>query len=184
MQLKQINQDLKNKLSFFRYQHSLMVAKVAKKLAKRYDYDLKKAYLAGLVHDVAKEFSALENEKWIKIGKLSKKLLKQEFKDIIHADIGAIYIKEVYNLDQDICRAVKYHTIGNCSMDFLAKIIFIADKIGRKNISKELQKIKKLAYKDMNLAVEKYLLYQKGKLESQGKQLHQESIQLLKQLHK
>ena len=68
---------------------------------------------------------------------------KEEYKNIKHADIGAIIAKEEYNLDNDICNAIKYHTIGNKDMDMLAKIIFIADKIGRKKIPEALKPVKK-----------------------------------------
>lgn len=177
--LHRIKQDLKIRLSSFRYHHSLAVAKKSKELAKYYHYDLGKAYLAGLVHDIAKEFTKEEIEKWVEIGNLPKELLNKEFEQIIHADIGAVYLKEKYDLDSEICEAVKYHTIGNINMDILAKIIFVADKIARKNLSQELQEVKELAYKDLDLAIIKYLIYEKNKLESQGKQLHKESMKLI-----
>ena len=52
-----IKEDLKKTMSEKRFQHSLLVAQEAKKLAKKYNYDEQEAYLAGLVHDVAKEFN-------------------------------------------------------------------------------------------------------------------------------
>ncbi|MCI8346544.1 MAG: HD domain-containing protein [Bacilli bacterium] len=177
--LNRIKQDLKIKLSSFRYYHSLAVAKKSKELAKHYHYDLKKAYLAGLVHDIAKEFTKEEIRKWIEIGNLSKKLLNKDFEPIVHADIGSVYLKEKYHLDSDICEAVKYHTIGNINMDVLTKIIFIADKIARKNLSKELQEVNEFAYRDLDSAIIKYLIYEKNKLESQGKQLHKESMRII-----
>ena len=57
----EIKNYLKSTLSDFRYEHSLMVANEAKKLAMHYNLDLDKAYIAGLVHDIAKEFSDEEN---------------------------------------------------------------------------------------------------------------------------
>lgn len=179
--IETIKQELRNQLSSFRYQHSLMVASEAKKLAKHYNYDQDKAYLAGLVHDIAKEFTKEENEKWITIGNLPKKLLQEEFRNIVHADIGSIYLKEKYQLDQDLCKAVKYHTIGNIHMDLLAKIIFIADKIGRENLSKELLEIRNLSYQNLNLAIQKYLRYQKDKLEAKNIKMHEDSLHILKQ---
>ena len=64
--IEQIKNDLKNNLSQFRYEHSILVAEEAKKLANHYNIDEEKAYIAGLVHDIAKEFSDDENSKWIK----------------------------------------------------------------------------------------------------------------------
>ena len=51
---------LKEHLSKKRYTHSMNVANSAVELAKRYGADADKAYVAGLLHDVAKEIPALE----------------------------------------------------------------------------------------------------------------------------
>ena len=143
MKIDQINEDLKNSLSPKRYNHSIMVAKEAKSLAKHYHINEDKAYLAGLIHDVAKELTEEENIYWIEKGKLSKDLENKENLNIKHADIGAIIAKEKYNLDDDICNAIKYHTIGNKSMDLLAKIVYIADKIGREKNSRSINTSKR-----------------------------------------
>ena len=78
MDIKKIEKDLKTTLSPNRYKHSLLVAKKAKELAKIYHIDENKAYLTGLIHDIAKELSEEENKKWITIGNLSNDLEKKE----------------------------------------------------------------------------------------------------------
>lgn len=45
-----------------------------------------------------------------------------------------------------MCQAIKYHTIGNINMNTFDKVIFIADKIGRKNLDSCMKKIKELVY--------------------------------------
>ena len=140
MDIETIKAELKNSLSPKRYNHSILVAEEAKKLAKHYHINEEKAYLTGLIHDIAKELTEEENIYWIKKGKLSKDLENKENINIKHADIGAVIAKEKYNLDDNICNAIKYHTIGNKNMDLLAKIIYIADKIGREKIP-EITKI-------------------------------------------
>ena len=87
-------------------------------------------------------------------------------------------------MDDDICNAIKYHTIGNVSMNTLAKIIFIADKIGRKNITPEIEEEKNLAYKNIDLAIDLYLKNTEKKLKSIGKELHPESQKLLNKINK
>ena len=129
--IEKIKEDLKKNLSEFRYEHSILVANEAQKLACHYNQDERKAYIAGLVHDIAKEFSDEENIEWIRKYNLSNELLLAEFKKIIHADIGAVVVKEWYGLDEEICNAVRYHTIGHVPMNWLDKIVFVADKIAR-----------------------------------------------------
>lgn len=180
--IENINNYLKNNLSEFRYNHSLMVAEEARKLARNYKYDEEKAYVAGLIHDIAKEFTEEENKRWIKKYNLSKDLLKPEYKRIIHADIGALVAKEYYNLDEDICNAIRYHTIGNINMDILAKITFIADKIGRANITPNIKKYKDLAYIDLDKAILLYLEDGEKILYKKGLHPHPEGIKLLNYL--
>ncbi len=180
--IEKIKSDLKNNLSQFRYEHSLRVAEEAKKLAEHYNINAEKVYLAGLVHDIAKEFSSEENEKWIKKYKLPKELLDPKFKEIIHADIGSVVVKELYGFDNEICNAVKYHTIGNITMDLFDKIIFVADVTGRKTSNLKIQEIKKLSYIDINKAVKQCLINQKEILENNGGSFHPKALELLNSL--
>ena len=184
MKIDQINEDLKNSLSPKRYNHSIMVAKEAKSLAKHYHINEDKAYLAGLIHDVAKELTEEENIYWIKKGKLSKDLENKENINIKHADIGAVIAKEKYNLDDDICNAIKYHTIGNKSMDLLAKIIYIADKIGREKIPEALKPVKEIAYQNIDNALLYCLEKQKIRLKEKEIKMHDDTKELLKELQK
>ena len=184
LNINKIDTYLKENLSKKRYEHSLLVAKEAKSLAKIYHVDEEKAYLAGLIHDIAKELSEEENNYWIKKGNLAHDLKKENYKKIRHADIGALIAKEKYNLDNDICNAIKYHTIGNKNMDTLAKIIYIADKIGRKEIPKELIPIKDLAKKDLNAALMYFIEKQNKNLISKNITPHKNTEELLQTLKK
>lgn len=184
MDIRKIKTKLKKDLSHFRYDHSIRVAKEAKRLAKHYHIDKKKAYLTGLIHDIAKELTEEENNYWIKKGNLSSDLQKEEYKNIKHADIGAVIAKEEYNLDNDICNAIKYHTIGNKDMDMLAKIIFIADKIGRKKLPSNLKQVKQIAYKDLNKSLIYLLEQEKIYIQQKGITIHKNTKELLKALKK
>ena len=97
-EIEEIDFFVKNSLSKERYEHSKRVAEEAKKLAIHYHYDPEKAYLAGLVHDVAKEYTKLQNEEIIKKYQLSQDLLKDYNKKILHSYIGAIVVKEKFHL--------------------------------------------------------------------------------------
>lgn len=180
--IEKIKDDLKNSLSSIRYDHSIRVAEEAKKLAGYYHYDQEKAYVAGLIHDIAKEFGEEQNKEWINSYQLSSELLMEKYKPIIHADIGALIAKKTYHLTDDVCDAIRYHTIGNKKMDTLAKIVFLADKIGRKDLPPALQKVKEFAYQNLDEAMVECLLKQQENLESKGKIMHPDSIELLKYL--
>ena len=182
--IQKIKKDLQSILSDFRYEHSLMVADEAKKLAHHYNYDEEKAYVAGLVHDIAKDFDEEENLKWINKYNLSGDIFLPEFKNIIHAEIGYFVVKEWYGFDEEICNAVRYHTIGNVPMSFLEKIVFIADKIARKNTNPIIDKEKLLAYENIDKSIVYFLRNQKDRLENNGFRMYPTSLKLLEELEK
>ena len=180
--IEQIKEDLKKYLSQYRYEHSILVAEEAKKLANHYNEDEEKAYIAGLVHDIAKEFSDEENEKWIKKYNLTGDIFSDEYKNVIHSFIGAVVIKEWYRMEEEICNAVRNHTLGNISMTELDKIIFVADKIARRVSNPIMEEEKRLAYQDINKALELCLKIQEQKLQEKGKNMHPISLELLQLL--
>lgn len=184
MNIENIKKELQTNFSEKRYNHSLMVADQAKSLAINYQLNSEEAYLAGLLHDIAKELTLEENIKLVNKYTLPKELLQEEYKKIIHADIGAELAKELYNINDNIYYAIKYHTIGNENMNTFAKIVFIADKIGRTDLKPELELIKELAFKDIDKSLLKFLELSSKKLKSQGQKVHFETEKLYQKLKK
>lgn len=181
---EKIKEKLKELVKPKRYEHSLLVANEAKKLAEIYNESEEKAYLTGLAHDIAKNFDCEENKKWIKKYGLDEKWLKRENEKLVHAEVGALVAKEYFNFDDEMCRAIKYHTIGNEIMTNFEKIIFIADKIGRKELDEDNIKIKDMAYKDLDKAIVYFLKKQQEKFLTKGKVLHPITIKLYNNLNK
>ena len=182
METEKIKKELKKNLSSYRYDHSLRVAETAKSLAEEHHIDKQKAYIAGLLHDIAKELTEKENKYWIEKYHLDKSLNEEKNKKIKHADIGAVIAKEKYHITQDIYNAIKYHTIGNKSMDTLAKIIYIADKIGREKIPEELKPVKQLAYTNIDEALLYCIEQQEKNLKEKGIKTHKDTKELLEKL--
>ena len=110
-----------------RFNHSLSVAHLAYRIAKMHQLDAQKAYIAGLLHDIAKgvdKTDALTQMKkyypdFVEIGAfayhqfLGEKIAKEDFKVV----------------DEEILGAIKYHTTGKKDMNWLEKLIYSADKI-------------------------------------------------------
>lgn len=126
----EIEQILKRELSKERYLHTLGVRDCAVELAKRYNLDVKKAELAGLLHDCAK--CKTNDELKEIIDKFLDDVDKNELKNYktLHAPVGAYYAKEKFNIeDNEILSAIRWHTLGRVNMTTFEKIIFLADKI-------------------------------------------------------
>lgn len=183
MKITDIKIYLKEHLSEFRYRHSLKVAEEAKNIAKVYHVDSEKAYLVGLVHDVAHEYSDEENLFWIKKYNLPDKYLEKSYKNILHSDIGALVAKDLFSFDEEMCQAIKFHTIGNVKMNLFAKIIFIADKIGRDNLNDLMENVKRLVYSgDIDQAMLIYFENLRDSLKSRNLTMHKDSLKLIQLL--
>lgn len=176
----EIKNDLKSNLSEFRYNHSLLVAEEAKLLAHHYGLNESDAYIAGLVHDIAKEKNDDENVELVNKYNISNTFY--EYKEVLHAEIGYFIVKNIYKFNDNICNAVRYHALGNIKMSLFDKVIFIADKIGRENLNDSLKKIKEIAYNDIDSAIVLCLRYQKEKLSKLNKKMHNDTIVLLNHL--
>ena len=177
--LEKIKLDLKNRLSDYRYGHSVRVAEEAKKLASYYKINENNAYLAGLLHDIAKEFSIIENKNWITKYHLSEDLLNDKNLKTCHAEIGAVVAKELYGVSDDISQTIKYHTIGNVNMTMLDKIVFIADKIESGKSYPGIDEERILAYQDIDEALILCLQNNKKKVESEKRLFNEDSDKVL-----
>lgn len=60
----------------------------------------------------------------------------------------------MYNVrDEEILKAIKYHTTGNENMSLLEKIVFLADAIEEKRSYPGVEEIRKKASKNLDLGV-------------------------------
>lgn len=122
---------LSENLSTKRLNHSKGCAQMAKELAQMFNLDSEKAYLAGLVHDCAKNF---KDEKLLQIIKEEIKVgfNENELKNpkTYHAIVGVYVAKNEFEIeDNEILQSIRNHTIGSVDMTTFDKIIFLADKI-------------------------------------------------------
>lgn len=163
--MKNINKYLKKHLTKNRYTHTLGVAYTATSMAMKYNPDtsnsdfIKKAELAGLLHDCAK---CMDNDKKIKLcdkHKIPYSSIEAAHPYLLHGKVGAFIAKSKFGIkDEDILQAITWHTTGRPNMSLLEKIIFIADYIepSRRPIP-ELDEIRQLAFLDIDKTMEKIL---------------------------
>lgn len=180
--IEEIRRDLKGLLSDYRYEHSLRVGEVAKELAPLYQVDEEKAYLAGILHDIAKEFTKEQN---IEIMKRNQQVIDlEESPRINHAIVGAVYAREKYHLDDEITHAIFSHTVGDIPMSALDKIVFVADKIEPFKNYPGIKEERELAKKDLDKAMILCIENNHKKLESEKKKIAPKSIKVLNYLKK
>lgn len=145
---------LKARLSKKRYNHSVNVAHEAKKLAAYLGEDTRKAYTAGLLHDVCKEILPAEQKQMMLEGNMELSPAELSARALWHGPAGAYFIeKEMGIRDRDIINAVRFHTVGRSGMSLLEEIVYMADLISEDRDYKDIDKMRKLAYTDFQRAM-------------------------------
>ncbi|MCP4051102.1 MAG: HD domain-containing protein [bacterium] len=137
-----------------RLAHSKRVAENGKELAMHWKDNEDNAYLAGLIHDIAKNTSP-EIYKKKGITNISKTLLAvfKDFPCLWHSFAAPLYIQHMLNIkNRSILKAVKWHTTGRGNMSKLEKIIYIADYIDPCRKISTISYVKELAWEDLNSA--------------------------------
>lgn len=136
-----------------RFQHVLGVEEVALALADQYGCDPKKASLAALLHDYAKEVEDQVFLDLIAKYDLDKDLLNWD-NNIWHGVVGAYKIAEDFGLkDEEIFQAIQRHTIGAGQMTLLDKVLYVADYIEPNRDFPGVDEARRIARESLDKAV-------------------------------
>lgn len=138
-----------------RFRHVQNVAKSALKLAERWGYsEPRKAELAGLLHDYAKEETDATFIQLIGKYQLDPDLLNWN-NNVWHGLVGIYKIQEDLGLtDPEIIRAIEIHTVGSAAMTLLDKILYVADYVEEGRTFEGVDAARHLAYEqDLDAAV-------------------------------
>ncbi len=135
-----------------RYKHSIRVMECAEKLSRGQNVDKEKVKTAAFLHDCAK----YNEERYMKELNIDnfKEIDPDSSKSVIHSFLGAEVAKKVYNIkDEEIIKAIKYHTTGKENMSLLEKIVFLADAIEDKRSYPGVDEIRKKSLIDLDAGV-------------------------------
>lgn len=125
---EEIKSSLQKSLSKRRYTHCLGVADEARRLAVLYGADTDKAYIAGLLHDCAKEINTTVQLRMCEDLSVELDEMMKLNPALIHGPLGAEIARLDYGIeDEEILGAIRWHTVGKAGMTLLEKIIYIAD---------------------------------------------------------
>lgn len=153
MEIEEIKNVLKNKLSEKRFYHSLCVMEMCEKLAVHYALNPNEAKLVGIAHDIAKEMPADEKLKYAHDNNIPVDNIEKSAPSLLHAKIGADICKKNFAFSDEMCKAISLHTTGGENMDMLSKILFVADGIGLDRFYENVDYIRDLAFKDLDEAI-------------------------------
>ncbi len=115
--------EVRGRLSEARFAHALRVAELARKLAPRVGVDPGKAYLAGLLHDLAKE---LPEEELLRLAPPENEV-ERVHPLVLHGRAGRVLAERLGVHDPEVLAAIEGHVVG-VPPDFpLGMLIYVAD---------------------------------------------------------
>ncbi len=176
--LTRLEQYLEKHIDGHRLLHSQRSAEEAEKLAERYGVDQKKAYVAGLLHDVAKGSCKHGLQNIAGRYNVSIDKIETDNPELLHGKIGAAMVAADLGIDdEDILSAIRWHTTGRANMSMLEKIVYMADLIEPGRCFDGIEDIRILAYQDIDAAMLHSLQQIMEFVRSKGFSLHPCSVE-------
>lgn len=116
------------RLSGKRLLHSRSTAIISERMALMLDVDPDRAFMAGLLHDIAKPFSNKELlARAEKLGLHIDATLRRQ-PSLLHAPVGAAIVEKKTGIaDEQVLEAIRNHTTGDAGISVLALIVYAAD---------------------------------------------------------
>ena len=165
-----------------RVRHVLGCRDTAVELAKRWGADVTDAARAGLLHDITKALDGplqltLCGEYGILLDHFSTKNPKT-----LHALTGSLVAERIFGENPAVVSAIRYHTTGKADMKLLEKIIYVADYMEPNRDFPGVERLRTLAFADIDGALKLGLEMTLAHLKKQGSEVSPESREALEWL--
>ena len=146
-------------------------------LAKLWGEDPEKAAVAGILHDSTKNLSY--DEQLILCDKYGIILdnAQRENPKLLHAITGAALAKDRFGVSEEISQAIRWHTTGKPDMNTLEKIIYLADYIEPTRDFEGVERLRELAYEDLDAALALGLEMSLEELRRQNVEPHRDTVE-------
>ena len=170
---------LRLKLTDKRYEHSLNVSKKAVELGKKYNADISKCEIAGLLHDIMKNSSMNECLQIIEESDILLDNVEKSSKSLWHSIAGYAYVKNHIGIkDEEILNAIRYHTCGRANMSLVEKIVFVADMISDDRCYDDVDLLRNIANTSLDEAIKYSVCFSIINLVKENKMLCRNTIEL------
>jgi predicted HD superfamily hydrolase involved in NAD metabolism len=170
----------RGRLSDKRYAHTLRVADTAEYLAGLHDLEPGRARLAALIHDAAREMQKDEYLRLAEEWRIPHEAFERENPKLLHGPVAAEMSRRSLGLeDEEVLDAVREHTVGKAGMSDLSLALYLADKIEPERDYPSVEKVRKLAKRDLREATAEALRRAVAYSEARGKPVHPASREML-----
>lgn len=160
-----------------RIPHVLGTEQEAIRLAERYGADVEKARVAALLHDCTKRLDMEEQLALCRQYGIQLDALEQQALKLLHAKTGAAIARDVFGVDDEIYRAIWWHTTGHAGMTLLEKIMYLADYIEPSRDFPGVDKLRAVCYKDLDEGLLMGLEMTIEEMTSMGNPVHHATIE-------
>ena len=125
----------------------------AVKLAMKWGEDPENAAEAAILHDITKKLSLSEQLILCDKYGIINDIVEEHNVKLLHAKTGAAMAKELFNISNEVYEAIRWHTTGKTDMTLLEKIIYMADYIEPNRDFEGVEKLRELAYENLDAAM-------------------------------
>ena len=125
----------------------------AVKLAMKWGEDPENAAEAAILHDITKKLSLSEQLILCDKYDIINDTVEEHNVKLLHAKTGAAMAKELFNISNEVYEAIRWHTTGKTDMTLLEKIIYMADYIEPNRDFEGVERLRELAYENLDAAM-------------------------------
>lgn len=162
-----------------RVAHVLGCRDTAVELAKRWGGDETDAARAGLLHDITK---ALDGPLQLTLCQAYGKMLSEfsrKYPKTLHALTGSLVAERIFGENSRVVSAIANHTTGKAGMNLLETIIYVADYMEPNRDFPGVDRLRELAFSDIQAALKLGLEMTMEHLKVQGNEVSPESQEAL-----
>ena len=167
-----------------RVSHVLGCRDTAIQLAKRWGADETDAARAALLHDITK---ALNGQLQLTLCREYGMILDDfsvMYPKTLHALTGSLVADRIFGENEAVVEAIRHHTTGKADMSLLEKIIYVADYMEPCRDFPGVEKLRELAYSDIDAALQLGLEMTLELLNKQGSEVSPASREALAWLNR
>ena len=182
--MEQLEQVVISLLKPNRVTHVLGCRDTAVELAKRWGANETDAARAGILHDITK---AIDGPLQLTLCQAYGKILSdfsRKYPKTLHALTGSLVAERIFGENKAVVSAIEHHTTGKADMTLLEKIIYVADYMEPNRDFPGVEKLRKLAFTDIDAALKLGLEMTLEHLARQGAEVSPESREALAWLNR
>ena len=158
-----------------RVKHVLGCRDTAAALAEKWGANVTDAARAGLLHDITKALDGpLQLTLCQEYGTILDDFSKR-YPKTLHALTGSLVAERIFGENKAVVDAIRSHTTGKAGMTLLEKIIYVADYMEPNRDFPGVERLRQLAFTDMDAALKLGLEYTLEHLKRQGAEVSPES---------